>query len=58
MLTVGIHGETPLNSEFGIDNKRQDYKISTVCGQVLVSGVRVNRVYYGETIWLMGFMYT
>jgi hypothetical protein len=58
MLTVGIHGETPLDSEFGIDKKRQDYKIGTVCGQVLVSGVRVNRVYYGETIWLMGFMYT
>jgi hypothetical protein len=55
---VGIHGETPLNSEFGIDNKRQHYKIGTVCGQVLVSGVRVNRVYDGETIWLMDFMYT
>jgi hypothetical protein len=43
--------------DFGISNKRQDYKIGTVWGGVLVRGGRVNGGDEGEGIWLMGSIY-
>jgi hypothetical protein len=30
-ITRGIHQETLFNIDFGIKNKRQDYKIGTIC---------------------------
>jgi hypothetical protein len=27
----GVHGETPLNTDLGINNEKQDSKIRTVC---------------------------
>jgi hypothetical protein len=33
---VGIHWDTPLNINLNINNEKQDCKISTVCGRVLV----------------------
>jgi hypothetical protein len=40
-----------------IINKRQDCKVDTVCGGVLVGGARMNEGDEGEGIWLMGFIY-
>jgi hypothetical protein len=42
IFTVGIHWEIPLNIDLNISNKRQDCKIGTVCGGVLMGGRRVN----------------
>jgi hypothetical protein len=35
IFTSGIHQETPLNTDFGIKNERQDCKIGTVYGEYL-----------------------
>jgi hypothetical protein len=52
---VGIHQETPLNTDLRINNKRHDRKIGTVLGGTCK---RVNGGDEGEEIWLMGFIYT
>jgi hypothetical protein len=52
-----IHQETPLNIDFGINNERQDYKTSIVCGEVFVGGERVSGGDEGEGIWLIGCIY-
>jgi hypothetical protein len=46
-----------LNTGLGIKNERQDCKIGTVCGEVLVGGARVNAGDECEGIWWMGFTY-
>jgi hypothetical protein len=51
---VGIHQETPLNTNLGINNERQDCKI-VPRGRVLVCGA--NEGDAGEGIWLMNFIY-
>jgi hypothetical protein len=47
----GIHQETPLNIDLGINNKRQDCKIGTV------GGGRVNEGDKSKGIWLIDFIY-
>jgi hypothetical protein len=44
-----------LSIDFGINNEKQDCKIGTVWGGVLMTGV--NGGDEGEGIWLMGFIY-
>jgi hypothetical protein len=39
---VGIHQETPLNIDFGINNERQDCKIGTLCGGSICRRREVN----------------
>jgi hypothetical protein len=47
-----------LNTDFGINNERQDCKIGAVSGRgVLVEGGRINGGDKSEGIWLMGFIY-
>jgi hypothetical protein len=48
--------EIPLNTDFGIKNERQDYKI-VWCGEASCRGRMVNGGDEGEGIWLMGFIY-
>jgi hypothetical protein len=53
---VGLHQETPLNVDLGINNERQDYKKGTVCvGVLFVEVGRANQGDESEGIWLMGF---
>jgi hypothetical protein len=54
---VGIHQDAPFNINLNINNEKQNCKIGTVCGGVLVRGGRVNGGDYGEGIWLMDFIY-
>jgi hypothetical protein len=56
VYTVRTHREIPLNTDFGVNNERQDCKIGTVCG-VLVRGGIVSRGDEGEGRWWMGFIY-
>jgi hypothetical protein len=53
---VGIHQETSLNIDSGINNERWDCKI-IVWRRCLWEG-RVTKGDEGERIWLMGFIYT
>jgi hypothetical protein len=52
--------EIPLNTDFVINNERQDWKIGIVCVCVCVCTCcrgKVNGRDEGEGIWLMGFIY-
>jgi hypothetical protein len=53
---VGIHPDTPLNSNLNITNENQDNKIGTVCVGVYEDG-EVNEGDEGEGIWLMDFIH-
>jgi hypothetical protein len=57
MLTEGVHGETPLNIDLGINSERQDWKIGTVGWGILVGWGRVNGGDEGEGMQLMDFIY-
>jgi hypothetical protein len=53
----GVHRETPVNTDVGINNERQDCKIGTVCIEGCLRGGRIKGGDKGERIWLMGFIY-
>jgi hypothetical protein len=55
IITTGIHEETPLNIDLGINNERQDCKISIEWG-CTCERRRVNED-EDEGIWLMDFIY-
>jgi hypothetical protein len=46
----------PLNINFDINNKRQNWKVGTEWGGVLVRGGSVNKGDWGKGIWLMNFI--
>jgi hypothetical protein len=49
---VGIYEKTLLNTGLEINNKKQDYKMSSACvGWVLMQGERVNEVYEGKGVY-------
>jgi hypothetical protein len=48
--------QTPLNTDFGINNERQDCKTGTVWG-VFVGRGKVNGGDEGEGTWLVDFIY-